>query len=446
MEQDFNNFAPRVGMAYDLSGNGKTAVRAGIGQFFQRERLSPLLAMATNPPFVTTITGLRKLDTTAEPCGGCFGRTTGTPSLGREVDFVTPNNWQWNVMFQQEVWRNTTIEVGYVGNYGYDLLRSSDVNQVLPGDRNGNGVSDRLDYLRSTPSDASLRQFGALRGDNNITWWDHSGKSEYHSLQSQFISRFGRGSQVQASYTLSRSRANFNLTDSSATVQVGAAKADITDDQYDWGRPDTGRTHIFNASLIWLLPALEGESGIKRGFFGDWEIASVVGAASGQPFTAYAGAIPNINSGPSGIGGGNHPEYLIRTGEPCRADDQLAEQIINPAAYTLNGYQLGTIGSGRRGDCTGPNYFQTDIAFYKNFRVGDRMRIQFRWDIFNLFNNTNFLFVGMNNGYSPTTVTYDSPNRASVSSIVSATPAGNFGEATRTRDARQMQFGIKFLW
>jgi hypothetical protein len=74
------------------------------------------------------------------------------------------------------------------------------------------------------------------------------------------------------------------------------------------------------------------------------------------------------------------------------------------------------------------------------------MRIQFRWDIFNLFNNTNFLFVGMNNGYSPTTVTYDSPNRASVSSIVSATPAGNFGEATRTRDARQMQFGIKFLW
>ncbi len=68
------------------------------------------------------------------------------------------------------------------------------------------------------------------------------------------------------------------------------------------------------------------------------------------------------------------------------------EQIINPNAYTLSGFRLGTIGSAERGDCTGPGYFQTDLAFYKNIPLTNGMKLQFRWDIFNIFNNTNFLF------------------------------------------------------
>ena len=75
MQQDVNNIAPRVGVAWDLSGSGKTVLRAGVGQFFLRERLSPVLSIATNPPFVSTLNGIRKLDTTAEPCDGCFGTT-----------------------------------------------------------------------------------------------------------------------------------------------------------------------------------------------------------------------------------------------------------------------------------------------------------------------------------------------------------------------------------
>jgi len=444
MEQDFNNFAPRVGFAFDVFGNGKTAIRGGVGQFYQRERLSPLLGMATNPPFVSILSGLRKLDSTTEPCGGCFGTGNAPVTIGREVDFVTPNNWQWNLMFQHELWRNTTLEVGYVANYGYDLLRSYDVNQVPSGDFNGNGVGDRLDYVRSDPADGNLRLYGRLRGDSPITFFDHSGESTYHSLQTQFISRFGRGSQVQASYTLARSRANFNLSDSSASVQQGVAHADNENVDLDWGRPDVGRSHIFNASVIWLLPSLEGESAAKRGFLGDWEIAAIVGAASGQPFTAYTGGMPGISGGPSGVGG-NLASYPIRTGEECSSDGSLPEQIINPAAYTLTGYQLGTIGTARRGDCTGPGYFQTDLSFAKNLPLNDRLRMQFRWDIFNIFNNTNFLFAGMNNSLNPSAVVYDGP-RTSATRIVSYTPAGNFGQATRTRDARQMQFGIRFLW
>jgi hypothetical protein len=335
-------------------------------------------------------------------------------------------------MFQHELWRNTTIEAGYVGAHGYDLLRDSNINQVYHGDTNGNGMDDRLEYVTTTPANGALRRYGVF-GDNDIGFWAHDGESTYHSLQTQFITRFGRGSQLQASYTLSRSRANLALTDS-GSLAANTAALDLADPDLDFGRPETGRTHIFNASLIWLLPSLENESGAMRALLGDWEIASIVGAATGQPFTAYANTLPGLNGGPSGTGydNSNRPN---RTSESCEPSGGPDEQIINPNAYTLNGFQLGENGTAERGDCTGPGYFQVDMAFYKNFRLNDRFRLQFRWDIFNFFNNSNFMF-------TPSAITLNSAR----TQIESATIPANFGQATRVRDPRQMQIGVKLLW
>ncbi|HJR57937.1 MAG TPA: carboxypeptidase regulatory-like domain-containing protein [Vicinamibacterales bacterium] len=441
MEQDYNNIAPRLGIAWNVFGDSSTAIRAGLGRFFLRERLTPLLSLAVNPPFVTTLAGIRKLDTTAEPCDGCFGSSLGAPTRGRETDFRTPNSWQWNVMLQRELWRNATIDIGYVANHGYDLLKIHVANQVLNGDVNANGVDDRLEFIQQAAgsTDPSLRRFGVF--NTNIGVWDHTGKSTYHSLQTQFVSRFGRGSQVQASYTLSRSRANLALTDS-GQLAANTTQLDIQDPELDWGRPETGRTHIFNASLVWLLPAMENRSALARHLLGDWEIASILGAGSGQPFTAFAGTLSGMNGGPSGTGFNDNQRPNRVAGEECRASSGPAEQIINPNAYTLDGFQLGTIGSARRGDCTGPGYFQTDLALYKNFRVNERMKVQFRWDIFNIFNNKNFLFAGMNATMTPSAFTLNDAR----TEIVDATIPASFGQATRTRDPRQMQFGFKILW
>ena len=448
MDQDYNNFAPRVGIAWDINGNGKTALRAGLGKFYLRERLSPGLNLAGNPPFVTTASGARTLDSTAEPCDGCFAESLGAPSRGREVDMRTPNSWQWNVSMQREVWRNSTIEVGYVANYGYDLLRNFDANQVRRGDIDHNGVEDRLDYARSASTSAGLRPFGAMTG-GAVTIWDHSGKSTYHSLQTQFISRFGRASQFQASYTLSRSRANLALTNSDGSLSVGVYKLDIDDPDSDWGRPETGRDHIFNASLIWMLPTLEGRSKLAKMILGGWEISSIVGAATGQPINVFvSGNLDGIGTGPSGTGNWpnqtNH-EVPNRTSEPCSVSGGNPEQIINPAAFTLTGLQLGTVGSARRGDCNGPGYFQTDLSFYKNITMRGHTRFQIRWDIFNIFNNTNFLLTGLDNTFGVSNVVYDAaPGEAT--RITSSQASGSFGQATRTRDPRQMQIGFKILF
>jgi Carboxypeptidase regulatory-like domain len=449
MDQDVNNIAPRIGMAWDVRGDGKTAVRAGIGQFFLRERLSPTLALAArNPPFVGTASGIRKLDTDVEPCDGCFGTTTGVPAQGRAVDQKTPNNWQWNLMVQHELWRNTTLEVGYVGNYGYDQLRAVNANQVVNGDINHNGVDDRLDFIRSqSPEDsAAVRPFGVF-GNSNIAFWDHSGKTNYNSLQTQLISRIGRGSQFQVSYTLARSRANTAMTDSGQGLEQDTSPLDVANPDLDWGRPAVGRTHIFNSSLVWMLPYFESAAGLKKAFLGDWEISAIVGAATGQPVNVRTGGLPGgLNGGPSGTGYTDN-QRPNRTGESCEPPSGAPpEQIINPAAYTLNGFQLGTNGNAERGECDGPGYFQTDLAFYKNFRLANNVRIQFRWDIFNLFNNTNFMFPGLDTAMDASAVVLNSANVATATAITSATIPTNFLQATRVRDPRQMQLGFKILW
>lgn len=440
MNEDFNNFAPRVGVAWDVNGDGKTAIRAGLGQFFLRERLTPGLTIALNPPFATTLFGVRRFDTTAEPCPGCFGGgSLGAPSRGRELDQRTPNSWQWNLTAQKEIFRNSTLEVGYVANYGYDLLRNNPVNPVLNGDINRNGMDDRLEFVLTSGGNAALRQYGVF-GNGNIGVWDHSGESTYHSLQTQFISRFGRGSQFQTSYTLSRSRANLSLAES-GNLDKDAARLDNQNPDADWGRPETGRTHIYNASVILMLPSLENRTPAVRGMFGDWELTGILGAGSGQPFTAFVGSLPGLNGGPSGTGYTDN-QRPNRTSEPCSADSGLDEQIINPRAYTIEGFTLGTTGNAERGDCTGPGYFFTDLGIYKNFTLTDRFKIQFRWDIFNVFNNVNFLFQDLDDTMNPSSVTLN----AARTQIVAASIPSNFGQATRTRDARQMQFGIKLLW
>jgi Carboxypeptidase regulatory-like domain len=435
MEQDINNFAPRVGVAWDVNGDGKTAVRAGIGQFFLRERLSPTLAISRNPPFVTTIVGSRTFDSTSPPFDGAFGASQPLPAQGREVDQKTPNNWQWNITVQREIMRNTTLEVGYVGNYGYNLLRTIDPNQVP--------TENRLAYART--QNALLRPFGAAFGDRDIAFWTHDGESSYNSLQTQLVSRLGRGSQVQVSYTLARSRANLSLTDSGQGLSQNTSALDLANPDSDWGRPDVGRTHIFNASLVWMLPSLEGSSALRRGLLGDWELASIVGGATGQPFTAYTGNIPGLNSGPSGLGYDNN-QRPNRTGESCKPSGGADHQIVNPGAYTLDGFQLGSIGTAERGDCTGPGYFQVDLALYKNFRLPNGVRFQFRWDIFNLFNNTNFRFDGMDVQMDPSSAVFDTGSGATANTITSATIPTNFGQATRVRDPRQMQLGFKIIW
>jgi hypothetical protein len=133
----------------------------------------------------------------------------------------------------------------------------------------------------------------------------------------------------------------------------------------------------------------------------------------------------------------------MASGVSCRANDSNnPEQIINPAAVTLVGFQLGTLGNEQRGACRGPGMFQTDMAFYKSMHASKKAQVQLRFEIFNVFNNLNFLSQGLNTNMSLASVTLNPAQNA----ISAYKAGGTFGQATRTRDPRQMQFGLKFLF
>jgi hypothetical protein len=442
---DTDNFAPRLGLAWDVFRNGKSVLRAGFGQFFQRERVSPQLGFFNNPPAVAFGSGIRTLDGTFN----ILGVGTPGPQRGFDVNANTPFLYQYNLTWEQRVGRDSTVEVSYVGSQGRDLMRSSNPNSIpLNQDINNNGVNDRLDYVRCPAGDSGCQaQFlpYGVYGANAISFWQTDGSSDYDSIQAQYITRFGRGSQVQASYTFANFTADSSMIDSSGGL---SAVGTVTDpfQSLDDGDADMAREHVFNASAIYNLPTFAGEGGVKEWLLGNWAIGGIIIYSSGTPITVFA---PD----PSGDLGGAHPggvgpyegnQRPLATGASCSGGGDTL-QILNPAAYTLTGYQLGNASQQMaRGTCEGPDFFQTDLSVYKNFPFRDRFNVQLRLEIFNLFDTTNIIG---NNGVDTSfnaPVTLDAPRDQATVVTSTGEPASSFGRATRARDARQIQLGIKF--
>ena len=147
--------------------------------------------------------------------------------------------------------------------------------------------------------------------------------------------------------------------------------------------------------------------------------------------TALTGFTPGLNGGVSGSGNTFNQRPNRVSPESCRPRSGPPEQSINPLAFTLADFQIGSPGNSAAGVCEGPGMFQTDLALYKNINTTSKVKIQFRFEIFNVFNRTNFIFV--NTAMNPTAVTFDSADVADATKITSFVLASNFGQATAAR-------------
>ena len=264
--------APRVGVAWDVYGNGKMAIRGGLGRFYQRDRVSPGLGVGTNPPFSGNSTIIRTLNSNAVVSGNA-APTFGSAGNALEQVAANSNYWQWNIAVERELVRNMTLEVAYVGSKGLDLFGQTNLNEVLP--------QNRLAYAQT--GNAAFRPLNGIEGigDSNVALWQHNRNSIYHSLQTAFVSRWGHGSQVSLAYTWSKLLANTGVANADGPGLSGNnAYVDSTQPNLERARGGNDRTHVFAGSIILALPTLEGKPGFVKNVFGDWELTAIVQAGT----------------------------------------------------------------------------------------------------------------------------------------------------------------------
>jgi hypothetical protein len=454
---NYHLFAPRIGVSWDPTGNGNMALRAGFGQFFQRDRTTPAYVNANNAPFSVSNNFTRTLDT---PPASVLGGAA-SPSGGYDPRDMVSNALQWNLTFEfapPKLGKNTTIEVGYVGNHAVHQLNNYDTNPVPQALWPQGVFASNINNLRTYP------------GWGQLDWWLNNGSASYNSLQVLFKTQIKKF-QLQAAYTWGHSIGDITQTNSNGGFGY---------DTYTWGANpslDRGNTainrpQVFVANAVYYLPDLRGENGVVQAVLGGWELAGITQYASGASNSLYQTGVSEATAflavpqtaGPSqliGDGYTNNQRPLV-SGLGCGGSKVSEAQVVNPLAVTLIGYPLGTYPAGvePRGYCYGPGNVNTDFSVDKNWRVwGERMRIQFRMDFFNLFNHPNFRGdqvnqFGANGGSTIQNINCGAANAAGL--YQPCTPSNNIitrqtynqsaGFATNTRGGRELQYGLKVIF
>src|SRR5579864_7006092 len=395
-----NNHAvqPRVGIAWDPRGDGKTAVRAGFGWFYQRDSVGPLESGTANPPFVFSSGaaggGQRQLDNAGlsqlGPLPGTPGFAyTGQPGRGLIQNDILPQTYQYNLTVEREITAGSKLEISYVANRGRHLKDFIDANQVSPANRVAfDECTTSSAFLPSCVSQ-QLRPFGAGSW-GGIPFFQYEGYSNYDSLQALFRTRI-KALDAQFAYTYSHSLANTDITDSSGGLSQGNSLLDPLNPRLDYGNSTIDRPSIFVGNIVYSLPALSGQGKALRTAAGGWQLSSILSYATGPAITVWAGgSAPNGLVGAGNTAGGNERPNMVG-GQSCRASgnsDPL--QWLNPNAWTLDHYVLGADPTSSRGDCYGPGIANTDFSVRKNFKITERVTAKFSMDFFNVFNKPQF--------------------------------------------------------
>jgi hypothetical protein len=452
-ENNNHAIAPRVGIAWDPKGDGKMSFRAGVGQFYQRERITNYLVMATNSPFSASVGGSRLLDG-AVPQGSLT--TSASPSWGLDPSNKLPNTWQYNITFERELYRDTKLELAYVANRGLHILRYRDANPVLP--------QNRLAYALNNTN--SFRPAGVFGSINYAEW---TAGSNYNALQALYRTRV-KSLDAQFAYTWSKSLADTDITNSGNISQT-SIESIPGNARFDYGPTLINRPQVFTSNLVYDLPGLVGHSAPMRYALGGWEVASILQYASGPSTTIFS--TNTVSGAPGGISGTGTPQGNIRPNwatsstNDCRAHGGPKYQWFDPNLFTLDNFQLGGFGNERIGSCSGPGIANTDFSVYKNFKVTERVTVQFRMEFFNVFNKTQFradqINLNLNSGAQactganvtdPTSVCFNHAvntvgySFAGNGSNIPAYGQANFGQAGSNgtpgdRGPREIQYALK---
>jgi hypothetical protein len=438
-------FQPRIGIAWDISGDGKTALRLGFGRFLSRTNvIEDLLRLAANPPWTVQVSTdrinptsmladnptFRSLDTINPGLrGNEAGVGPNTPFNGVSLDFRPPESWQWNMTISREIMRNTVLEASYIGNHGLHIWRRGvNFNDVVP--------SARAEIAQATINGVEPEVVAAMIAANRrwvglgpVELSESTGNSNYHAFQVWANRRFSDRLAFQASYTWSHA-----ITDV-ALASFNSVTTDPFNYNLDRGDADLDRRHIFTFNTVYSLPSFKNMGRVANAVIGDWQFNAIGSFLGGAPIDViYSNGGNNVAGLAASSANSGFRPNLVQGVPIYISDSGDSPAILNPAAFALPG--AGQFGSLGRGAIRQPRTENIDFAVVKNWRARDRFGIQLRTEMFNVFNHTNFNLFSNNLDYQI----------LSSAANFGQSRSPNFGRATSALRPREIQFGLKFTF
>jgi hypothetical protein len=444
---------PRFGMAYDLTGDQRLVLRGGGGLYYDRPDGNTVFSIPGNPP-IASAQDLRSGQ--LQNVGSSAGLSTiGVPGLVTfQYDAQVPSSWQWQGGVQMALPWASSLDVSYVGNHGYNRLGGLQGGTTV----NLNAVDIGAAFLpqNQDPTQTStvpgantidnlLRPYPGFGNINQNTTEFHD---TYHSIQTSLNRRFRDGFAFGVNYTYSISWTG-NTGLQKRLVHAPDGSITVRSDQAEYEKLNQDLAiipHLFKANAVWDLPSVPSSFGrVGAALLNDWQLSGVLTAGSGTPYD-LSYTYQNNGSDKNLIGSPDYRpriRYVSDPGAGC-SSDQYAQFDMN----SVTGPQPGSLGleSGRNllRNCSDHT---VDAAVVRNIKVGGARQLQFRLDVFNVFNSaiinarqTQIQYV------SPTDLTIRNnqfPNGTLDASRLKPKDTG-FGAATGAQNMRNLQLQIRF--